>query len=88
VDRQYAKSPREQARRRRSARLKPDWHADQARAAENREDWYAATFHWNWAIKGDLDNPYAAERRQSSYTKLKEKSPFLAKQFEKQLPVE
>jgi WD40 repeat protein/serine/threonine protein kinase len=89
VDRQYAKSPREQARRKRSARLKPDWHYDQARAAEGREDWYAATFHWTWAIKGNFDQYSSFSARQRlGYTKLKEKTPFLAKQFEMLIPSE
>jgi WD40 repeat protein/serine/threonine protein kinase len=85
VDLEYAKSPREQARRKRSARLKPHWHQEQAVAAESREDWYAATFHRAWAVRGKPDSIQDRKSLQSSLAKLTAKSPSLAKQFEKLL---
>ncbi len=88
VDLEYAKSPREQARRKRSARLKPHRHQEQATAAESREDWYAATFHRAWAVKGKPDSAADREALKADFAKLKEKSPEQAEWLSKLLPNE
>ncbi|MEZ5940613.1 MAG: AAA family ATPase [Planctomycetaceae bacterium] len=52
VDLDYKKNPREQAYLKSKARPKPWWHVEQARAAEEANDWFTAQFHWAWAIEG------------------------------------
>ncbi|MFM7739724.1 MAG: hypothetical protein ACKO9H_09995, partial [Planctomycetota bacterium] len=88
LDLEYAKSPREQARRRRLARLKPHWHQEQARSAASREDWYAATFHRAWAVRGKPDSFLDRFAFTGNLTKLKEKSPEQAERLAKLLPAE
>ncbi|MFM7116465.1 MAG: hypothetical protein ACKO0N_07520, partial [Planctomycetota bacterium] len=88
VDLEYAKSPREQGRRRRSARLKPHWHQEQAAAAESREDWYAATFHRAWAVKGKPDSAEDRDALKVDFAKLKEKSPEQAERLARLLPAD
>ena len=59
VDQSYRDAPREKAFRRFKAKLSPSFHANQATIAEQKQDWYAATFHRAWEFKGDPERPGA-----------------------------
>jgi len=81
-------NPREQARRKRSARIKVDWHQQQAEQFESIEDWYAATFHRAWALKGKPDSTDDLHSLRINYGKLREKSKPLAERLASLLPEE
>ncbi|HMO15755.1 MAG TPA: hypothetical protein PKD64_07225 [Pirellulaceae bacterium] len=62
VDREFKNSPREKALRQSMARIRTPWHLEQAASAESRSDWYAATFHLAWVVKGIAANPSQDKR--------------------------
>lgn len=64
VDLEFGKTPRELARRQLKARPGPDWHLEQALAAEGeKKNWYAAMFHRAWIIKILNQNGHFDETR-------------------------
>jgi hypothetical protein len=56
--------------------------------AESQEDWYAATFHRAWAVKGKPDSAEDRSALQTNYEKLRENNPNLAQQLRHLLPAE
>jgi WD40 repeat protein/serine/threonine protein kinase len=57
IDRQQPLSPEEQAFREAKTRLDATWHSQQAEAAEQAQQWYAAALHLAWARRAMVQQP-------------------------------
>jgi len=71
VDRAYKNSPRVKAYREFKAGIKPHWHKQEAKAAEAKRDWYAATFHRAWILKAEPEAADNARALRDVFRKLK-----------------
>ena len=79
VDLEYKNTPREKAYRQAKARSKPFWHLDQAQKAEQKGNWFAATFHRAWVMKSDPEQAVNSDLLHRAYKELKKE---FAKQSE------
>jgi WD40 repeat protein/serine/threonine protein kinase len=48
-----APTDQELAYRQAMSRLKPWWHEERAKRHQAESDWFAASFHWSWAVQAD-----------------------------------
>ena len=67
VDRELKNSSEEKALRKFRSQSEPFWHEQQANQSIKHEDWFAATFHWAWALKLRPNRPYYYDNFHNSY---------------------
>lgn len=70
VDLEYKNTPTEKAYRINKASIDPHWHEEQARAATEEQDWYAATFHYAVLVKNNPDQGLYFDDLEFSFQKL------------------
>jgi len=70
IDPNFRHAPKEKAFRQFKAKLDPSFHAVQATIAKKKQNWYAATFHRAWELKGDPNRKHAYYNFQKAYKKL------------------
>ena len=70
VDLEYKNTPNDKSWRKTKASFDPIWHQEQAKAATNGENWYAAVFHNARLLKHDPDSVEYYVGLQASYRRL------------------
>jgi WD40 repeat protein/serine/threonine protein kinase len=74
VDLHYNHSQQELTRRRKVTQINVHWHRRRAIDAERRKDWFSATFHRAWALRGEANSGEDRVFLQSNFAKLAEES--------------
>lgn len=70
VDLEFKNTPDEKAYRKTSAAFDPIWHEEQATAATQAENWYAAVFHFALLMKNNPDEASFPDGLQHSFNEL------------------
>ena len=70
VDLEFKNTPDEKAFREQKARLDPYWHFDQGVNARFQNEWFAAAFHFAWALKAKPEDELYLNTFKQSFKKL------------------